>query len=287
MSGKYATAFVHCCVLTQVHPQIIAACLGIYSLLPDKRRYRPSLGEAAGVFLGFFGVLVAAYLDRHAKAGDVTPPSVAGDVLAILSSVCSAAYALGLKTLFDNKQYPSMLVQFLVTIVVLVETLVFAPLACPTDVRWRTSEREGMLDWPRSHYLWPYICIIGATTIYGHTFMTAAMHRLPVILVSLIVTMIPVLHELVAYYVYHVASAPHPAALGGWVLVFIGLLLCGWFRSEDPFKAPATPSKGTEDAGGGGVEMRGKDEETAHLLSDSGTQGTPLDDSSEGAPFVR
>ena len=249
LSGPFATAFVHMCVFTQLHPQIIAAALGACSLLPGKAHMRPSRGEATGVLLGLVGAVTAAYFDRHTERGDVTPPSVVGDLLAVSSAACSSLYALGLKTGFEpREEWPSMLVQFLVTIVVLVETLVFAPMLFPGGVRWTTSDSRGMLDWPTSEYMFPYLLIIGATTIYGHTFMTAAMARLPVLVCSLVICLIPVLHEVIGFYVYHVAGPPHAEAVGGWVFVFAGLVIAGLYPSKhDPFKPP--PSSTTRSGG--------------------------------------
>ena len=55
-----------------------------------------------------------------------------------------------------------------------------------------------MFDWPYSRDLFPGVLLIGTTTIVGHVFLTAAFQTLPIILVSIVITLVPAVQELLA-----------------------------------------------------------------------------------------
>jgi hypothetical protein len=85
-------------------------------------------------------------------------------------------------------------VQAGVSSVMLVQTMLLKPFLLP-DVPWASDDADGVFDWPRSEYLVPWLLIVGAGTILGHTSMTAALQWLPPLVVSLYLTFIPGVHR--------------------------------------------------------------------------------------------
>ncbi len=73
----------------------------------------------------------------------------------------------------------------------LVQTTLLKPFLLPHTPWVGTEEADGVFDWPYSQYFVPWLLIVGAGTILGHTSMTAALQWLPPLVVSLYLTFIP------------------------------------------------------------------------------------------------
>ena len=113
--------------------------------------------------------------------------------------------------------------------------------------------REGVFDWPKSPDLWPGVVSIGTLAIIGHTFVTVAMQYLPLIVVSLSLTMTPVVQTLFAW-LFIDDDAPTPQAVAGSSLIIAGIVYT--MISENRAKL-------REEGGGGGeMETTGEEMET-------------------------
>ena len=91
-------------------------------------------------------------------------------------------------------------------------------------IPWSTQEATGVFDWPLSRDLFPGVMIIGTTTIIGHVFLTAAFQTLPIILVSIVITLVPAVQEFLAFVLFG-DDAPHPAVIAGGVMILGGILV--------------------------------------------------------------
>ncbi|KAK3254950.1 hypothetical protein CYMTET_35853, partial [Cymbomonas tetramitiformis] len=101
-------------------------------------------------------------------------------------------------------------------------------------VHWTTEDASGVLDWPHSPQLFPYLVMVGAGTVLGHVCLTWALQLLPTLAVSLGTTLVPVSQEIAAWAIFHVASPPHTFGYLGSICILAGMVtvIAGKTRSQ-------------------------------------------------------
>ena len=92
-------------------------------------------------------------------------------------------------------------------------------------------KRTGVFDWPFSRDLFPGVVLIGTTTIVGHVFLTSAFQNLPIILVSIVITLVPAVQELLAFFIFG-DDEPHAAVIAGGVMILSGIIVASVSKQQ-------------------------------------------------------
>ena len=254
--GVDATAFTHVAIFSQIHPVVIMLYAAARAKWDGGERF-PTLREWLGVLVTFAGVVTTA--TARGTASQRRPPTVWGDLVSLTCGVAGAVYALSIRKWFgpDGVGIPRASGIYVQTMGAIVMTVYsFLCLACVPGQVWASSTppyTRGVFDWPKSPDLWPGVVSIGSLAIIGHTFVTVAMQYLPLIVVSLSLTMTPVVQTLFAW-LFIDDDAPTPQAVAGSSLIIAGIVYT--MISENRAKL-------REEGGGGGeMETTGEEMET-------------------------
>jgi len=223
--GLDATAFSHVAIFSQIHPVVIMLYGAARAKYDGGERF-PTPREWLGVLVTFAGVVMTA--TARGTASQRRPPTVWGDMVSLTCGIAGAAYALAIRKWFgpNGVGIPRASGIYVQTTGAIVMTLYsFVCLACVPGQVWVSSSppyTRGVFDWPKSPDLWPGVVSIGTLAIIGHTFITIAMHYLPLIVVSLSLTMTPVVQTLFAW-LFIDDDAPTPQAVAGSCLIIAGI----------------------------------------------------------------
>jgi drug/metabolite transporter (DMT)-like permease len=249
--GVDETAFSHLAVFSQTHPLFLILYQAFAAARAARRRKAskttendeeeqeqddenltevlfPTRGEWIGVAVSFAGVVTTATSKGSASAK--TPPTVKGDVISLGCGVAGAFYALAIRRWFGSNGIgiPNASGVFVQACAAVVMTLLsFLTLACTPGQVWYSSAppfNKGVFDWPRSDDLWPGVVSIGTLAIMGHAFITVAMQKLPLIVVSLCLTLTPVVQTMFAY-VFLGDDAPSSQGIAGGCVIILGIAI--------------------------------------------------------------
>lgn len=256
--GVDETAFSHLAVFSQTHPLFLILYQAFAAARAARRRNAaskttgndddgeeeeaesvendghltevpfPTRGEWIGVAVSFAGVLTTATSKGSASAK--TPPTVKGDVISLGCGVAGAFYALAIRRWFGANgigiaNASGVFVQSTGAMVMTI--LSFVTLALTPGQVWYSSAppfNKGVFDWPRSDDLWPGVVSIGTLAIMGHAFITVAMQKLPLIVVSLCLTLTPVVQTMFAY-VFLGDDAPSAQGIAGGCVIILGIAI--------------------------------------------------------------
>lgn len=249
--GVDETAFSHLAVFSQTHPLFLILHQAFAASRAARRRNAnkttenddegegaedghstevpfPTRGEWIGVAVSFAGVVTTATSKGSASAK--TPPTVKGDVISLGCGVAGAFYALAIRRWFgaNGIGIPNASGVFVQSTGAMVMTILsFVTLALTPGQVWYSSAppfNKGVFDWPRSDDLWPGVVSIGTLAIMGHAFITVAMQKLPLIVVSLCLTLTPVVQTMFAY-VFLGDDAPSAQGIAGGCVIILGIAI--------------------------------------------------------------
>lgn len=247
--GVSKTAFSHASVFSQTHP-VFLLCIAAFNVWTRRVRGRgaggeggeianedkyPSLVEWMCVLWTVAGVVVTA--TSPSKPSMKTPSTALGDVLSLGCGLASAFYALSMNKWFGAngigiRKAPGIFVQ--ATGAFIMTCFGLLTLAALPNTVWLSSESpfdKGVFDWPKSDYLWPGVIGMGTLAIIGHVFITEALKRLPLLVVSLSMTLTPVLQTSFAYILVG-DDAPSVQTIIGGVIIISGIALTMVFEER-------------------------------------------------------
>jgi drug/metabolite transporter (DMT)-like permease len=241
--GVSNTAFSHASVFSQTHP-VFLLCIASANVAWKRRRGAvvdeevevkendryPGVVEWMCVVWTVCGVVVTATSPKSSSMK--TQPTALGDALSLGCGLASAFYALSMNKWFGAngigiQNAPGIFVQATGAFVMTAYGIL--TLAMVPGTVWMSSSSpydDGVFDWPKSDYLWPGIIGMGTLAIIGHVFITEALKRLPLLVVSLSLTLTPVLQTTFAYFLIGDDAPSAQTIIGGAIIISgIGLTM--------------------------------------------------------------
>ena len=278
MSWNYCistTSFVHATVLAQLVPWFVVSGEGALWLatrhLARVRRAveavggsvpaePPSAGEVAGSVAAVVGLAIASALgSSHAEdaaasaecascgsdgGGEAhnslagTPVTLKGDMAALGNACLYAMYMVWSK--WQLSEVPPLLVMGAAHVFMVPITLLTFPLLSANASFAGDGKSLGLLQWPSSDFLFPCLATIAVAAAVGHACVIGAVQRLPPIVVSVALMVLPLPQALVGYEI-GVASIPGVYSVVGCgvTLVGVGLVIVSSDRRRKRAEAGA------------------------------------------------
>eukprot|EP01062_Namystynia_karyoxenos_P002241 TRINITY_DN1079_c0_g1_i1.p1 TRINITY_DN1079_c0_g1~~TRINITY_DN1079_c0_g1_i1.p1 ORF type:complete len:453 (+),score=66.74 TRINITY_DN1079_c0_g1_i1:74-1432(+) len=252
ISGSLSTAFAHLAILSQVAPLVLVAATTAAAaasrIAPRRIKLRPwpTFVELLGCTAGAAGVVISVVLDgeRSGAEGTHGRARLSGDLLSLTLGVINAVYITLVGTFLPT--WPPFMLQWGATAGMLLQAALFFPLA---GVPWHDGEGNGMLDWPVSPELFPYVLIMGSATAIGHAALTLAAQALPSLVVGLAIATIPLGQELCAWGVFRNSDPPRLWMWVGTAFVLFGIIINVLWGRRGPTASPVDTISSEEEAG--------------------------------------
>ena len=202
------TTLTHSLLFVTAHPLVIV--VGMMILAPTIASVRPPLrNETLGAFICFVGASITL-LDTGSTQGDQTA-TIFGDALAFGGAVFVVGYIVVGRIL--RTWLPIFLYAFPVT---LIAALLLLPFSWMIDPRFATF---GVFGWTEADYFIWFLLLALAAGLLGHTGLNTCLRYISPLIVSVAVTLEPVLGSIIGWVFFDAGVPGRWTWLGGLVLM--------------------------------------------------------------------